>query len=78
MPVSTDRTRIGSKRAESNIYWSDILNNTEKIKPPTKQHTVDWIAAVKKKLHLNLTIVKKLFLVTGISNAQFSQGKVMG
>ena len=61
------------------LEQSDILNNTEKIKPPTKQHTVDWIAAVNEELHLNLTIiVKKLFLVTRISNAQFSQRKVMG
>ena len=41
----------------------------EKIKPPTKQHIVDWIDQANKKIHRNATIVKKSFVVTGLSNA---------
>ena len=51
------------------LEQSDLLSDAEKIKPPTKQHSVDWIDQANEKLHLNATIVKKSFLVTGLSNA---------
>ena len=51
------------------LEQSDLVSDAEKIKPPTKQHIVDWIDQANEKLHLNAIIVKKSFLVTGLSNA---------
>ena len=43
-------------------------SNTE-IKRPTKQLIVDWIEEANKILASNVCIVKKAFLVAGLSNA---------
>ena len=51
------------------LEQSDLVSDAQNIKPPTKQHIVDWIDQANELLHLNVTIVKKSFLVTGISNA---------
>ena len=40
-----------------------------KISPPSKQVIVNWIEDANSKLHSNSTIVKKSFLVTGLSNS---------
>ena len=40
-----------------------------KFTPPTKQHIVDWVAEAVQKLDSNVAIVKKSFLVTGLSNS---------
>ena len=40
-----------------------------KISPPSKQVIVNWIEDANSKLHSNPTIVKKSFLVTGLSNS---------
>lgn len=50
------------------LKQSDLFSDAEKIKPPTKQHIVDWIDQANKKLHINAKIVKKSFLVTGLPN----------
>ena len=39
------------------------------IKKPPKQLIVDWVEEANEKLDSNLCIVKKSFLVTGLSNA---------
>ncbi len=41
---------------------------SQSINKPTKQHLVNWICEANEKLDSNPTIVKKSFLVTGISN----------
>ena len=43
-------------------------NDTAKIPPPPKQLIVDWVEAANT-LDANPTIVKKAFLVTGLSNS---------
>ena len=40
-----------------------------KIAPPSQQLLTDWLVEANTKLNDNSTIVKKSFLVTGISNA---------
>lgn len=40
-----------------------------KFSPPTKQHIVDWVVEANQKLNSNPTVVKKVFLVTGLSNS---------
>ena len=40
-----------------------------KFSPPTKQHIVDWVVEANQKLNSNPTVVKKAFLVTGLSNS---------
>ena len=42
---------------------------SEKIAPPSKTHVLQWINEAQILLEDNKTIVKKSFLVTGISNA---------
>lgn len=52
------------------LQQSDAMNESDgKIQPPTKQHLVDWVIEANEQLDANITIVKKSFLVTGISNA---------
>lgn len=51
------------------LEQSDLVSDAQNIKPPTKQHIVDWIDQANELLHVNVTIVKKSFLVTGVSNA---------
>ena len=52
------------------LQQSDAMNESDgKIKPPTKQHLVDWIIDANEQLDSNITIVKNSFLVTEISNA---------
>ena len=42
---------------------------SQQIKCPTKQHIVNWIEEANSKLNSNVCIVKKVFQVTGQSNA---------
>ena len=53
------------------VEQSDLAAGSveKKIPPPSKQHLVDWITGANRKIHLNSVIVKKSFLVTGLSNA---------
>ena len=44
-------------------------NDTAKIPPPPKQLIVDWVEAANGTLDANPTIVKKAFVVTGLSNS---------
>ncbi len=45
-------------------------SNDEVIRKPPKQLVVNWIEEANTKLSSNLCIVKKSFLVTGLSNAR--------
>lgn len=52
-------------------FWESYMieqsdRGVEEIKPPTKQHLVDWVLKGNQMLDSN---VKKSFLVTGLSNA---------
>lgn len=44
-------------------------SDTAKIPPPLKQLIVDWVEVANGTLDANPTIVKKAFLVTGLSNS---------
>ena len=52
-----------------NSWVEYMLNHSDVIKRPTKQLIVDWIEEANQILNSNLCIIKKSFLVTGISNA---------
>ena len=41
----------------------------DKIKAPSKQLVLNWIEAANETLKSNKCIIKKSFLVTGLSNA---------
>ena len=49
------------------VEQSDL--GQSKINPPSKQLLVDWVLEANQMLDSNLAIVKKSFLVTGLSNA---------
>ena len=44
-------------------------NDSTKIPPPSKQLIVKWIEAANNTLDANVCIVKKAFLITGLSNS---------
>jgi len=45
------------------------LQNGERLKPPSKQQVVDWVVAANQHVGENLAMIKKSFLVCGVSNA---------
>ena len=52
--------------------WVEYMlehSGDEIVKRPSKQQIVDWVEEANNILNSNLSIVKKSFLVTGISNA---------
>ena len=40
-----------------------------KIKPPSKVHLLQWVKEAQDKISMNKIVIRKSFLVTGISNA---------
>lgn len=59
-------TDVESKRVDAARQAGD---HQARIKAPSKQLVVDWIAAAVSKLKEKPELVKKAFVVTGIANA---------
>ena len=69
LDVSINKPIKGHLRSSWVQYMLENSSSDQAIKRPTKQLLVNWIEEANEKLDSNLCIVKKAFLVTGLSNA---------
>ena len=72
LDVCINKPFKGNFRASWMSYMQDSvshLQNGERLKTPTKQQVVNWVVAANQHIGGNTAMIKKSFLVCGISNA---------
>ena len=71
LDVCINKPFKGNFRASWMSYMQDSvshLQNGERLKTPTKQQVVNWVVAANQHIGGNTAMIKKSFLVCGISN----------